>query len=135
MPLPFIGRGRRYDKDGRFTPYIRVLHSQTVPQPIFAAVLTGAPWRWLTIPERVLSRSEEAKLGYVKWRCQFHYREVKGLCFCFGRITGFEFVKAPNQIVVLDVRGRVVGVTEQETPSGYGSLRIGNKTIPGSILG
>jgi hypothetical protein len=68
-PLDFIGRGCRYDKDGRFIPYISVLHSQTVPQPIFAAVLTAAPWRWLTIPDRVLSRSEEAQLGYGHDKC------------------------------------------------------------------
>src|ERR1017187_5827938 len=103
-PLNHIGRGRKCDKDGRFIPYIRVLHSQSVPQPIFAAVLTGAPWRWLRLPDEVLRRSEEAQLGYVKWRCQFHFREVKGLCFCFGNITGFEFVRAPNDIVVLNVR-------------------------------
>jgi hypothetical protein len=132
--LNLIGRGRKCDKDGRFIPYIRVLHSQTVPQPIFAAVLTGAPWRWLTIPDQVLSRSEEAQLGYVKWRCQFHFREVKGLCYLFGNITGFEFVKSPTEILLLDTRGRVTGKSEQETPSGHGSLRIGNKTIPGSIL-
>jgi hypothetical protein len=134
-PLDLIGRGRKCDKDGRFIPYIHVLHSQTVPQPIFAAVLTGAPWRWLTIPERVSGRSQEAQLGYVKWRCQFHFREVKGLCYCFGRITGFEFAIAPDEIVVLDTRGGVVDKTAQVTPSGHGSLTIGNKTIPGSILG
>ena len=134
MPMPFIGRGRSHDEFGRFIPYIRVLHSLKVPQPIFAAILTGANWRWLHLPDEVLRRTEEAQLGYVRWRCQHHFREVKGLCYCFGRITGFEFVKAPDEIVVLDTRGRVIGKTEQESPSGHGSLRIRNKTIPGAIL-
>ena len=134
-PLNLIGRGRKYDKDGNFLPYINVLHSKEIPQPIFAAVLTGAPWRWLRLPDEVLRRNDEAQLGYVKWRCQFHYRETRGLCYCFGRITGFEFVKAPNEIVALDTRGRVIGKTEKESPSGHGSLTIGNKTVPGSILG
>jgi hypothetical protein len=134
MPLPFIGKPREYDKNGRFIRYINVLHSQRVPSPIFAAIFTGAPWRWLKFPDEVLRRSDEAQLGYVRWRCQFHFREVTGLCYLFGNITGFEWVKTPNQIVVLDTRGRVVGTTEQETPSGHGSLRIGNKVIPDSIL-
>jgi hypothetical protein len=56
------------------------------------------------------------------------------LHYLFGRITGFEFVKAPSEIVVLDTRGRVIGKAGQETPSGHGSLTIGNKTIQGSIL-
>lgn len=133
-PLSLIGKPRECDKNGRFIGYINVLHSQTVPQPIFAAVLTAAPWRWLTIPGGVLLRSEEAQLGYVKWRCQFHFREVKGLCFLFGNITGFEWAKAPDEIVVLDTRGRVIGMAGQETPSGRGSLIIGNKTIPAPIL-
>ena len=49
--------------------------------------------------------------------------------------VGFEFVKAPDEIVVLDTRGRVVGTAQQATPSGHGRLTIGNKTLPDSILG
>jgi hypothetical protein len=134
-PLTLIGRGREYNKDGSFRPYINVLRSQLFPQPIFAAVITKAPWRWLRFPDEVLRRSEEAQLGYVKWRCQYHFRATNGQCYLFGRITGFEWVKTPNEIVVLDTRGRVVGKAEQATPSGHGSLRIGNKTLPDSILG
>ncbi len=125
-PLLFIGKPREYDKNGRFIRHISVLHSERVPRPIFAAVITGAPWRWLKFPDEVLRRSYEAQLGYVKWRCQFHFREVRGLCYLFGNIIGFEWVKAPDEIVVLDTRGRVVGNAKQETPSGHGSLTIGN---------
>lgn len=133
-PLTFIGRGRRYDNDGRFVPYINVLHSDRVASPIFAAVFTGAPWRWLSFPDEVLHRSDEAQLGYVRWRCQHHFQETKGQCYLFGRITGFEWIKAPDKIIVLETRGWVVGTAEQESPSGHGSLRIGNKTIPVSIF-
>lgn len=136
MPVTWIGLPRKRDENEnpRFTPYIRVLHSQLFPQPISAAVLTGAPWRWLQIPDHVLTRTEEAQLGYVKWRCGMHYREMLGTCYLWGEITGYEFIKSPTEVVVLDVRGRVVGKAEQETPSGHGSLRIGNKTIPDLIF-
>jgi hypothetical protein len=133
-PLPFIGKGRSYDQDGRFVPYINVLHSERVPRPIFAAVFTGAPWRWLSFPDEVLRRSDEAQRGYVRWRCQHHFRATNGQCYLFGRITAFEWVKAPNQIAQLDTRGRMIGKAEQETPSGHGSLRIGNRAIPVSIF-
>jgi hypothetical protein len=131
-PLTLIGRPSENDKAGRFIPYINVLHSERIPQPIFAAALTGAPWRFLKIPYKVLNLTEDALLGYVKWRCQFHFSKTKGLCYLFGNITGFEWVKAPNQIIDLDTRGRVVGTKVQATPSGSGSLMIDNKTIPGS---
>src|ERR1017187_2404715 len=133
-PMTLIGRGREFDKNGGFIPYINVLRSQLFPQPIFAAALTGAPWRWLRLPDEVLRRGEEAQLGYVRWRCQCHYRATNGQCYFFGRITGFEWIKAPDEVVILDTRGRVVGKTEQVTPSGHGSLKIGNTTIRGSIL-
>lgn len=112
-----------------FRPYIRVLHSERVPQPIFAAVLTGAPWRWLTIHDDVLGRSEEAQLGYVRWRFRTHFRDTSGRCYLFGNITGFEWVKAPNEIVVLDVHGRVTDVKQQASSIGTGSLSIGNKVL------
>lgn len=133
-PLTLIGRPREYDQDGRFISYINVLRSQLFPRPIFAAVITKAPWRWLSFPDEVLHRSEEAQLGYVRWRCQHHFRATNGQCNLFGKITGFEWVKAPDQIVVLDVRGRVVGRAERETPAGHGSLRIGKNLTSDSIF-
>ena len=136
MPVPWIGLPNKTDGHGtrRFSPYIRVLHSQRVPQPIFAAVITGAPWRWLQIPDHVLTCTEDAQLSYVKWRCRMHYREMMGTCYLFGNITGFEWVRTPNEVVVLDTRGQVVGKREQETPAGHGSLRIGNRAVPDSIF-
>ena len=132
--LPLMGKPLEFDSNGNFNRYINVLHSERVPRPIFAAVFTGAPWRWLSFPNEVLRRSDEAQLGYVRWRCQHHFRATNGQCYLFGKIVAFEWVRAPDQIVVLDVRGRVVGKTEQETPAGHGILRIGNKAIPDSIF-
>jgi hypothetical protein len=136
MPVTWIGLPSKTDAQGtpQFCPYIRILHSQPVPQPIFAAIITGAPWRWLQIPDHVLTRPEEAQLGYVRWRCRTHFRELLGTCYLFGDIVGFDWVKTPTEVVVVDTRGNVVGLKEHVTPAGGGTLRIGNKTIPGSIF-
>jgi hypothetical protein len=132
--IPLIGKPHEYNANGQFIRYINVLHSERVPSPIFAAIFSGAPWRWLQIPDEVLRRRNEAQFGYVRWRCRNHFDATEGRCYLFGRITGFEWVKAQNDIVVLDSHGRVVSKVEQETPFGRGSLTIGGKTIPGSIL-
>src|ERR1019366_5915884 len=104
MPETWIGLPNKTDENGnpRFCPYIRVLHSQIIPQPIFAAIITGAPWRWLQIPPNVLTRTEDAQCGYVRWRCRMHYREMMGTCYLFGNITGFEWVKSPSEVLVFD---------------------------------
>jgi len=100
-----------------------------VPQPIFAAVLTGAPWRFLEIPSSVLRRTEQAQRGYVSWRCRTHYRETQGRCFLFGRITGFEWHKDAKESAILDIRGRVVAAKQKPSVPGTGSLTIGNKAV------
>jgi hypothetical protein len=88
----------------------------------------------LQFPEEVLQRSEVAQIDYLRWRCQSHFRTTKGQCHLFGNIIGYEWVKAPGDIVVLDTHGQVEDVAEHETPPGHGSLAIGKKTIPASIL-
>ena len=113
----------------KFRPYIRVLHSERVPQPIFAAVLTRAPWRWLQIPDEVLRRNLQAQLSYVRWRCRTHFRDTAGRCYLFGSITGFEWVKSESEIIVLDIHGRVSAVAERASSSGTGTLSIGNKVL------
>jgi hypothetical protein len=64
-----------------------------------------------------------------------HFREMLGSCYLFGDIVGFEWVKSPTEVLVLDVRGNTVGVKEQVAPAGGGTLTIGNKRIPSSISG
>jgi len=113
----------------KFRPYIRVLHSERVPQPIFSAVLTGAPWRWLQIPDEVQHRSLQAQLSYVRWRCRTHFNETSGRCYLFGSITGFEWVKSESEVVVLDIHGRVSALKERASSSGTGTLSIGNKVL------
>lgn len=121
--------GKVLEEEAKFRPHIYVRHSQSVPQPVFAAVFTGAPWRFLKIPATVLLRRDQAQQGYVSWRCRSHYRETQGRCFLFGTITGFEWVKSEKESVILDIRGRVVGSKQEPSVPGTGSLRIGNKSV------
>jgi hypothetical protein len=48
---------------------------------------------------------------------------------CFGRITGFEWVKTRNEVVLLDIRGHVVSTKAKSSTPGKGSLTIGNKSL------
>jgi hypothetical protein len=113
----------------QFRPHIYVRHSKSVPQPIFAAVLTGAPWRFLQIPDSVLQRSEQAQQGYVSWRCRTHYRETKGRCFLFGSITGFGWARSQMESVIFDIQGRVVTAKQKPSVPGAGRLTVGNKVV------
>jgi hypothetical protein len=121
--------GTGWIAEAKFRPHINVRHSQRVPQPIFAAVLSGAPWRFLHIPDSVLQRNEQAQRGYVAWRCRTHYRETQGRCFLFGTITGFEWVMSPRESIILDTHGRVVAARQKPAVPGTGSLTIGNKSV------
>lgn len=112
-----------------FRPHIRVLHSERIPQPIFAAVLTGSPWRWLSIPSEILKRSDDAQLGWVRWRCRTHYQQMGRRCYLFGRITGFEWVNAPNEVISLDVHGRPLGNHKNVSQSGAGYLLFRKKLL------
>jgi len=49
-----------------FRPYIQVVGSLQRPASAIAAI-TGAPWRFIEIPEDVLKRDEEAQRGWVSW--------------------------------------------------------------------
>ena len=122
-------RGTGEIREPEFRPYIRVLHSGRVPSPIFVAVLTGTPWRFLRIPTDILSRSASAQLGYVGWRCRTHYREAKGECFLLGRITGYEWIKSRSEVILLDVHGRRTRRAGKPSSLGIGRLNIGCKTV------
>jgi hypothetical protein len=127
--------GMRTTHDDAFRPYISVQHSERVPRPIFVAALTGAPWRFLQIPSSVMTRSEPAQLAYVSWRCRTHYRDEHGICYLFGRITAYEWVKGRMETITLDIRGRVTGVKTKPAPVGRGSVKIANKYVEVSRSG
>jgi hypothetical protein len=110
-------------------PHIFVLGSERVPSPIFTVAMTGARWRYLPIADSVLRRSPEAQLGYVAWRCRTHYRDTKGLCLCFGRITRFQWVKSRGEAVLLDIHGRLVSVNAKPPTPGVATITVGNKSL------
>ncbi len=119
----------------QFRPHIRVLHSQRIPQPIFAAVLTGSPWRWLCIPSEVLKRTDDAQLGWVRWRCRTHFQETRGRCYLFGRITGFEWVKASNEVLSFEAHGRQLRNHQNVSQSGGGYLLFRNELLASCLVG
>jgi len=116
-------------------PHIFVLGSQRVPRPIFAVALTGARWRYLSIPHSVLRRSPEAQTGYVSWRCRTHYKERKGVCPCFRKIVGFKWVRGRGEAVLIDIHGRVVSVNAKPPTPGVATITVGNKSLSVDLKG
>jgi hypothetical protein len=110
-------------------PHIYVLGSERIPSPIYAVALTGARWRYIPIPDSVLRRSPEAQTGYVSWRCRTHYRERKGICLCFGKIIGFQWVKSRGEAVLLDIHGRVVDRNAKPPSPGIATVTVRNKSL------
>jgi hypothetical protein len=113
----------------RFQPHIYVLGSERISSPIFAVALTGAQWRYISIPNSVLRRSPKAQIGYVSWRCRTHYKERKGICLCFGKIVGFKWVKSRGEAVLLDIHGRVVDRNASLPSPGIATVTVGNKSL------
>jgi hypothetical protein len=71
-----------------FEPYIRVRAESTRPASISMAAFTGAPWRFIYIPHKILWRTFEAQRGWVTWRIHKHYKQEGGECALFGHIVG-----------------------------------------------
>jgi hypothetical protein len=112
-----------------FHPYIYVEHSLRRPTSITGAAFTGAPWRFLKIPESVLRRNENAQSGWVSWRVRKHFRENNGECLLFGSITGYRWQRTRDRSVLLDTRGRIIGVKQESFAPPSGSITVGNKTV------
>jgi hypothetical protein len=112
-----------------FRPYIYVEHSLRIPTSITTAAFTGATWRFIKIPERVLRRETEAQRGWVAWRVRRHFRENNGECFLFGAIVGYRWQRESLDGIRFDTRGKVIGMAQQSFMPSSGSLTVRNKTL------
>jgi hypothetical protein len=112
-----------------YRPYIYVEHTLRVPTSITAAALTGARWRFVEIPGRVLRRDMEAQRGWVAWRVRRHFRENNGECFLFGSIVGYRWQRNSVDGIRFDTRGKVIGMAQQSFIPSSGSLTVRNKTV------
>lgn len=108
------------------TPYLHVEHSRLFPESITAACWTGAPWRFLRIPNWVQRRTLKAQLHWVSWRVRHHYRESHGKLFLFGYITGYRLVVFEGS-VMFDIHGKYIETKLGEFVPGGGSMSLRRK--------
>jgi hypothetical protein len=104
-------------------PYIHVEHSRLFPESITAACWTGAPWRFIRIPDWVLRRTPKAQLHWVSWRVRHHYQESRGELFLFGCITAYRLV-FPDRSLMLDIHGKYLKTKFGEFVPGGGSVSL-----------
>ena len=104
-------------------PYIHVEHSQLVPDSITAAAFTGAPWRFLSIPDWVRRRNPKAQLHWISWAVRNHYRDNRGKLFLFGHIVGYRVVY-PEHSLMFDINGRYLETRHGEFIPGSGSISL-----------
>jgi hypothetical protein len=116
-----------------FRPYIYVEHSLRIPTSITVAAFTGATWRFIKIPERVLRREAEAQRGWVAWRVRRHFLQNAGVLFLFGAIVGYRWQRNLLDGIRFDTRGKVIGMAQQSFIPSSGSLTVRNKTV--SVIG
>jgi hypothetical protein len=90
-----------------FKPHIQVIGSLRSPASVIAAI-TGAPWKFIEIPEDVLERDEEAQRAWVSWRVRQHFQESKGKCRLFGYILAYRWKRSEGESIALDTQGRVI---------------------------
>jgi len=93
------------------------------------AAFTGARWRFIQIPDAILDSDQAVQLGWVQQRCREHYIEAKGVCLCFGQITGYGWRQQEDVSVLLDIEGRVVDAAHTPSTPGRGTLTVGNKSL------
>lgn len=108
----------------QFRPYIHVERSLLMPTSVTVAAFTGARWRFVTIPDHVLSGGEDEQLNWIAERVRAHFRENGGKLLLFGEITRYRWVKTPGVSVMLDTDGNVIEVRHDKFVAGGGSLRL-----------
>jgi hypothetical protein len=104
-------------------PYIHVEHSLLIPESITTAAWTGAPWRFVQMPDWVSRRTRKAQLHWISWRVRHHFRESRGKLFLFGDITGYRLV-FPDHSVMFDIDGKYVETKIGEFMPGSGSISL-----------
>jgi hypothetical protein len=89
-------------EDPVFRPYIYVEAERTRPTSIAMAAISGAPWRFIWIPRRILKRDHEQQRGWVSWCIRRHYRESNGECTLFGSILSYRWKFDPHNTLRFD---------------------------------
>ena len=112
-----------------FEPYICVEHSLSTPLSITCAAFTGATWRFIRIPDEVLTLSDDGLLAWVSARVREHYRREGGKCPLYGDITGYRLVQAPGVSVRLDSEGQYVETICEEFAPAKASIQFRNKML------
>jgi hypothetical protein len=91
-----------------FQPYIYVYAERTRPTSIAMAAVSGAPWRYIEIPHRILSRGQEQQRAWVSWCVRTHYLRSHKELTLFGRILSYGWRLADGSTIRFDTQGRVV---------------------------
>jgi len=79
-----------------------------MPSSISAAAISGAGWRFINVPFHVLQKTTAEQYDWVGWRVQDHFRESKGECFLFGKITGYAYQLRREDYIRFDVEGNLI---------------------------
>jgi hypothetical protein len=80
----------------------------TAPTSITIAAITGATWRYLSVPIEVPEWPVEAQVEYVGRRCHEHYKKQEGKLKLFGDITGYMYRPRLGEYVAFRTDGRIV---------------------------
>lgn len=113
----------------KFAPHICVQHSRSAPVSITLAAFSGALWRFIPIPDEVLSLADDDLLAWVSTRVREHYQQENGECPLYGDITAYRLVQAPGVSVRLDVGSRYVETVRKEPAPATATFGVGNKIV------
>ncbi len=91
-----------------YRPDIYVRTSLTTPTSITIAAITGATWRYLSVPVEVPGWPEEEQVEYVGRQCREHYNNQGGKLKLFGDITGYVYRPRRGEYVAFGTDGRIV---------------------------
>ncbi len=95
-----------------FQPHLFVETERTIPSPIFAAIVSGAPsMRFVPVRSENMSHEE---IGEIIRR---HYESSKGVIITFGKITGYRYQQTYDNGMKFDTDGRFIGPFEAAAKS------------------
>ncbi len=91
-----------------YRPDIYICTSLTTPTSITIAAITGATWRYLSVPVEVPGWPDEQQLEFVGRRCREHYQEQRGKLTLFGEILGYVYRPRRGVYRSFSIDGRIV---------------------------
>jgi len=118
-----------------FHPYLSIRHQNSRPSSITIACFVGVHnFKTLHLPDRHENLCREDAVEQAGTIAAAHYREKRGECPMFGKITGYVYQFSYDRGLLMNTAGTVIGTTGQKKNADQGYISVGKKKICRGLL-